>query len=388
MKRIIIVNNNMKVGGVQKSLYNLLWGIEGQYDVTLCLFRKSGAYMDCLPSSVKVVEVQGAFRYLGMSQSECRGLDYLKRGMLAALCRVFGRKKILAVMKCRQSELSETYDVAISYLHNGRAKSFYGGVQDYVLHCVNAPKKIAFLHGDYRNCGSNNEENNKQIELFDCIAACSDGCRRALLSVLPHLEDKCVTVRNFHRFDEIFAMAKDHPILYDEKSVHLLMVSRLSREKGIDRAIRAVAHVNEHGANTCLHLVGDGADREQLQALAEELGISDRVVFHGEQNNPYRYMKNADLLLMTSYHEAAPMVIEESRALGIPILTTQTTSSLEMVTEMRCGWVCENAQQAINAELRRVLADLVAWCADKVPEKQVNITNDMAMSQWKKLLDT
>ena len=386
MKRIIIVNNNMKVGGVQKSLYNLLWSIEGQYDITLCLFRKIGAYVNCLPPSVKVIEVCGPYRYLGLSQGECRGVDSLKRGALVALSRVFGRKKILAGMKCRLQELNEVYDVAISFLHNGRSKAFYGGTQDFVLHCVKAKQKIAFLHGDYRNCGADNRDNNRQLAEFDRIAACSDGCRNALLSVLPQLKDKCVTVRNFHRFDEIDRMAEDDPVTYEDPSgAHILMVSRLSHEKGIDRAIRAVAYVNGNGIGAYLHLVGDGGMRESLQMLANELGISDHVIFHGEQSNPYRFMKNADLLLMTSYHEAAPMVIDEARALGLPILTTETTSSQEMVTERCCGWVCENAQSALETELERVLRE--EDLPGRIPDNRSMGANNLAMTQWSLLLE-
>ena len=203
MKKIIIVNNNMKVGGVQKSLYNLLWSINGDYEVTLLLFRATGEYSNCLPANVKVLEAEGLFRYLGMSQGECRGLDKLKRGALAALCRVFGRDSVMKLLLASQRTLPEEYDCAIAFLHNGNVKNFYGGVQDFVLHRVKAKKKVAFLHCDYRNCGANHPANNQLIRGFDQIAACSDGCRRAFVSVLPELEGKCTTVVNCHRFDEI-----------------------------------------------------------------------------------------------------------------------------------------------------------------------------------------
>ena len=387
MKKIIIVNNNMKVGGVQKSLCNLLWEIDGQYDVTLCLFREIGAYMDCLPPSVKVVEACGVFRYFGIAQSECRGIDNLKRGILVILSRMLGREKILSNVKCHQPVLESSYDVAISYLHNGRARSFYGGVQDYVLNCVNANKKIAFLHGDYRNCGSNNEQNNRQLEKFDRIAACSEGCRRALLSVMPHLQEQSVTVQNFHRYDEICAMAQADAVMYDEKvDTHILMVSRLSHEKGIDRAIRAVAYAKARGLRVHLHLVGDGGERERLEGVSEELDVLDWILFHGEQSNPYRYMKSADLLLMTSYHEAAPMVVDEARALGLPVLTTETTSSYDMVIERQCGWVCENDQEALNRMLFTVLKDRELLHRKKKELQGCKIDNSYAMEQFSRLM--
>ena len=50
MKKILIVNNNMSVGGVQKSLCNLLWSIVGKYEITVLLFQAVGEYIDCLPA--------------------------------------------------------------------------------------------------------------------------------------------------------------------------------------------------------------------------------------------------------------------------------------------------------------------------------------------------
>ena len=386
MKKILIVSNNMKVGGVQKSLYNLLWSIEGQYDITLCLFQRCGTYADKLPPSVKVVEARGAFRYLGMSQGDCKGINVLMRGMLAVASRIIGRKKVLGLVKRHQPQLEE-YDCAISFLHNGREKSFYGGVQDFVLDCVKAEKRVAFLHCDYRNCGADHPENNRDMERFDRIAACSDGCRAVFESVLPELKERCVTVRNCHRFEEIRAMAEDEPVVYESEAVNILMVSRLSHEKGIDRAIRALAEAVKAGLFAKLHIVGGGAEEEHLREVARICGVSDLVVFHGEQGNPYRYMKNADLLLMTSYHEAAPMVIDEARSLGIPILTTETTSSRDMVTHMNCGWVCDNKQEAINEALCRVVSNKEALASLKRDLLGQKADNSIAIAQFAAMLE-
>ncbi|MFB2020520.1 glycosyltransferase [Pseudoflavonifractor sp. P01025] len=360
MKRIVIVNNNMKVGGVQKSLYNLLWSIAGQYDITLYLFSKTGAYIDELPESVKIVSCPSLFRYLGVSQGECHNRlhDRLIRGSLAALCKIFGRPFVIRLISLSQKTLSEEYDVAISYLHNGNIKSFYGGVNEFVLTKIKAKRKIAYLHCDYCNCGANNRKNNKIYLNFDLIAACSDGCRKSFLAAIPELKDKCMTAPNFHRYHLIRALAQESPITYEPGRFNLLVVGRLAHEKAVDRAIRAVAHGINHGIAISLYVVGDGNRMDSIKQLASELSIQDHVHFCGEQPNPYRYMKNADLLLVTSYHEAAPMVIDEARAIGLPVLTVETTSSKEMVTDSNAGWVCENTQQALNESLVQILTDI------------------------------
>jgi glycosyltransferase involved in cell wall biosynthesis len=383
--KILIVNNNMKVGGVQKSLYNLLWTIHDEFDVTLCLFNKSGPYMNDLPSDVKVIESNGPFRYLGISQSECNSfLDIIKRGALALTCKVFGRKSALRLMLKFEHKLSGDYDCAIAYLHNGRKKSFYGGVQEYVLECVNATRKIAAVHCDYVLCGADNEDNNRLFEQFDAIMPCSEGCKKSFVSAMPHLEEKCVTVENCHRFEEIKNMANTDTVNYNTDCVNLLMVSRLSHEKGIDRAIKSAAKSYYNGHKIKLHILGDGAMKQELRSLVSELGIDELVAFYGEQSNPYRYMKNADLLLMTSYHEAAPMVIDEAVSLGLPVLTMRTTSSDEMVIDAQCGWVCENDNRSFEIALeellknRELLKSASLDLKNKIPEKN----NDKAIASF------
>ncbi len=356
MKKLLIVNNNMKVGGVQKSLYNLLWALEGRYDVSLLLFSPRGEYLDKLPPEVKLLPCKSLFRYLGLSQGECKRLpDRLKRGFLAFLSRFLGRPAAIKLLLLSQKRLPEEYDCAISYLHNGNIRSFYGGVQEFVLKKVKSKKKVAFLHCDYRGCGGKHPQNDRILREFDCIAPCSEGCSRAFCRALPELEKRCRTVRNCHRFDEIQALAEEKRVAYDKNKINLLVVARLAHEKGVERAIEALAYAKKEGHCALLHIVGNGAMAEELRALAKALGLEQDVIFYGEQANPYPYMKNADLLLISSYHEAAPLVIEEAACLGLPTLSVETTSSREMVLEEGRGWTCENSREALNAALCRLL---------------------------------
>ena len=389
MKKIVFVNNNMKVGGVQKSLYNLLWALDahGGYDVTLLLFSKTGAYLEALPKGIHVVECGGPFRYLGKSQGEYKHSrkEFLFRGCLAVIARLFGRRAAIRLMRWTQPKLEGHYDCAISFLHNGRREAFYGGAQDYVLHCVDADRKVAFLHGDYGRCGANHPANNRMMARFDAIAACSDGCRQSFVTALPHLADACMTVHNCHRYDEIARLAAEDPPRYSSDAVHAVLVARLTHEKGVERAITAVAEAKQRGVTVCLHVVGDGPLRESLQQQAAQLDVADAVCFYGEQVNPYRYVQSADFLLVASYHEAAPMVIDEALSLGVPVLTTATTSSAEMVTARQGGWVCDNTQTALTDALIQVASDPSGLAAAKAA-LAVPWDNRHALAQFERLL--
>lgn len=384
MKKIVIVNNNMKVGGVQKSLCNLLWELDKNedYDVTLVLFSPVGDYMDRIPPRVKCIFTDSLFRYLGISQGETKGIDRFKRGFLAAVCRTFGRSAAMKFILMSRKKLPGSYDCAIAFLHNGQKKSFSGGVQDFVLYRINAEKKIAFLHGDYDKSGANHKLNNDMISRFDVIAACSDGCRRVFEAAQPHLAHKSVTVRNCNNIEEIKSMAEQETVAYDPDYVNVLCVARLSPTKGIDRAIEAAASVLEKGIPIKLHILGSGVMEAQLKQTVADRGLGEHVLFYGEQSNPYRFMKNADLFLLTSYHEAAPMVIDEAYILGVPTLTTRTNSSDEMVTARNCGWVAENDQQSLNQMLLDVLNDKCILYNMKESLRTKVADNTLAMTQF------
>ena len=383
MKKIIIVNNNMKVCGVKKSLCNLLSELaeREEYDVSLLLFNPAGDYIDQIPPRVKILSTKSLFKYIGISQSEAKGLGKIKRGFLAGVCRVFGRAAAMRLMLMSQKKISDSYDCAIAFLHNGGNKSFYGGVQEFVLRRVDAKKKIAFIHCDYDKSGANNKNNNNLLDGFDVIAACSDGCRGALVEACPHLAHKAVTVRNCNNVPEIRKMADEDTVIYDTDCLNVVTVARLSPTKGIDRAIKAVEVALKEGASVRLHILGGGVASGELKDMVSERGLDKNVIFYGEQINPYRYMKNADLFLLTSFHEAAPMVIDEAYVLGVPTLTTRTTSSDEMVTKRGCGWVCENDQESLNKALLRVLNDPGMLNDVKSSLRDRVVNNDAAMSQ-------
>ena len=386
MKELLIVNNNMKVGGVQKSLYNLLWSLDPQeYRVTLLLFSKVGAYLDALPETVRVAEVPGPFQLLSKSQGECTGWEAIRRAGLTVISRFFGRDAAIRLLLKRQPMAEGKYDAAIAFLNNGSKEAFYGGVQDYVLHRTTASRKVVFLHSDYQLSGAHHPENDGMMERFDLIAACSEGCRRRFLEAMPHMADRCVAVPNCHRMDEILALAEQGEVTYSPDAFHVVTVARMTPRKGLDRAIRAVAAARDAGSPVVLHIVGAGPMWDSLHTLAQELGLSEAVCFHGEVSNPYPHIKQADLMLLSSYHEAAPMVIDEARCLGVPILSTEIISTKEMVEEAGAGWVCANDQEALNKALCRVVQDPQALAAVRAHLLQNRANNRLALERFAQL---
>lgn len=370
MKKILIVNNNLHIGGVQKALINLLWNIREQYDITLLLFSRSGELLEELPPDIRVICPSGAWRYLGMTRDDVHSLqERIGRAFFAAITRVFGRKYAVSLMSLGQRKYAG-YDAAISYLHNSGDKVFYGGCNDFVLKHVHANKKITFLHCDYLHCGADTPDNGRQYAKFDTIAACSQGCADAFLKAHPELKERVCVVRNCHRFDQIREAAQADPQTLKAGKVNIATVARLGKEKGVERALRVIAQLGPLRERMHYYVIGDGVQRKLLQQLIRELELSDVVTLCGQQKNPYGYIKAADLLLIPSYSEAAPLVIGEAAALGTPILSVETSSAREMIAETGYGWVCDNSEE----DMRNALVDFLA-CSEKMDRDILHLTD-------------
>lgn len=381
MKKILIVNNNLEIGGVATSLSNLLKEIQDKYDVTLLLFKDKKEYIGRVPNNIKVITINSAFKYFGVSNQEVKKkpLAFIMRSFWAILCKLFGRSFVAKCMRLTQKKISG-YDIAISFLHEHPKNRFYGGCNEFVLQCVSAEEKIAWVHCDFRNNGANNKKTRQVYQKFDKIVACSESTRDAFIECFPELCDKTFVVRNCNDYLNIENLA--NPAICYGECFNILTVARLAKEKGVDRALYAVKYCIENGLPVKYHIVGDGKERQSLQKLVLELNLQNDVVFYGAQKNPYKYIKNADLMLLTSYHEAAPMIFDETACLGVPVLTTRTTSAYEMVESIECGIVCENEQDSISKTLFEICSNRDVLNQIKRVLKRKTFNNKLAIRQF------
>lgn len=386
MKKILIVNNNMHIGGVQKALLNLLCEAEKDVDITLLLFYKGGKLIAKIPKNIEVIQTDSLFKYIGMTKNDATNAkSKILRSFFALITMFFGRDFVLRLMYPSQKEI-DGYDVAISFLHSGEKHMFYGGCNEFVLNCVNASKKITFLHCDFEKINANSKSNQKIYEQFDEIAACSDGCRKSFLNVVPQCADRTIVVKNCINYSEVRKMAQNEPVTLQEGKINIVTVSRFGNEKGILRAIKACIEVGNGRKDFRYYIIGNGTDFYYAKTVIKEYNVEDNIVLLGEMENPYGYIAVADFLLIPSVSEAAPMVIGEAACLGTPILTTKTSSAVEMVEETGIGWVCDNSEEGILTGIKYLLDNPCEIEKKKAFIKEQNFDDNEALEQFSKLV--
>ena len=381
MEKILIVNNNMKIGGIQRALINLLKEVNNKYDITLFLFNASGEYYECIPENVKVICASSILKVLGISVEESKKLGikyFLSKILFIFLAKIFGNKIAISLICKFESKLKD-FDVAISYMQSSPKKSFYGGTNEFVLNRVDAKKKISFVHCDYEHYGGDLKYASKMYKKFDEIAFCSKGCMNAFIKLLPQFALKSKVVYNCMDINEINKLSLENPVNYKNK-INILSIGRMTYDKGMDMVIKIFArYINEVNEDAHLYLIGDGANRNELEELVNELKLNRYITFCGNQKNVYRFMKNASLLLLFSHHEAAPMVFGEAELLKLPILSTNTTSVKELVLDKKIGLVGETDEDLYQK------MKLLLKIKDEIKFKQ-RISNNLAIKQFADLV--
>jgi glycosyltransferase involved in cell wall biosynthesis len=100
----------------------------------------------------------------------------------------------------------------------------------------------------------------------------------------------------------------------------VLSIGRLTEQKRLDRLIEAFAHVQT--SNARLLILGEGEDRDALEALVRDLGLTERVDMPGYLPDVALALQKASLFVLTSDYEGLPAAVIEAMAANCPVLST------------------------------------------------------------------
>jgi len=387
-KKILFVMPNLDTGGIQTAFLNLIKEIKDtpNLDIDVLVFDMYDE--NKLPENINVLPASKGLRLLTTSQKtiekESKFLGFI-RLVLGAIAKFIGDYLAYDIVFLFEKKLSG-YDAAISFCQSGVGHSLYGGMNEYVLSKVEAKIKATVLHCDYSLCGIDSVYTRELYQQFDKVCAVSEGVRESFLSRVPECEEKTVVMHNCHDFYKMASLSSIDTVKYDENVINILTVARISKEKGHMRALDALYRLKEDGFKFCWHIGGGGNGIAELSEKIEEYNMSRNVILYGDTDNPYRYYVNADIFLVPSYHEAAPMVFGEAEYFRLPIVATKTTSTEEMVTGANMGIVTENSDDGIYKGLRYILENPEIILQIKNLDREMP-SNKQALEEFYKVIE-
>jgi glycosyltransferase involved in cell wall biosynthesis len=104
-------------------------------------------------------------------------------------------------------------------------------------------------------------------------------------------------------------------------------------------------------------ILGDGVERARLEELASARGLASRIHFLGFQSNPWRFIRRADVFVLTSVYEGFGNVLIEAMACGTPVVATRSRGTSEIVQHEVNGLLVDHEPSAVAGAIRRLLGD-------------------------------
>lgn len=231
------------------------------------------------------------------------------------------------LMSCEKIILSKSIN---NYIENNKeAEIFidYNGEAGKYIHKIKNIKKVMWIHLSFLGIKENKRKKlEKRFQNFDRIVTICDEMEEEVRKLFPILEEKIIKIYNFINFEKIEEkLSKFNLNIQEEKMLkenYCISVGRLATVKDYETIINAFKILNEKGINEKLYIIGEGEHRKNLERTIKENKLEDQIFLLGQKNNPYIWMKNADMFIHSSKLEGFGLVIVEAMYCGVPIISS------------------------------------------------------------------
>lgn len=358
--KILFVIPSLEAGGGEKSLVNLLNTIDyNKYAVDLVLFKNAGIFLKAIPSQVTILPINGAYKNF-VKPIKSSILSFIKQGKIGmAISRILftinnsleknsGKAEQKGWNHIRKSitPIATQYDAAIGFLEKS---SIY-----FIVDCVNAKKKIGFIHNDYTKLNLNADFDATYFRKLNAIATVSEECATVLKSVFPSEKDKVSVIYNIVSTSLIQKMAEEQITLDTSKPI-VLSIGRLHPQKGFDMAIEAAKILKDTCVSFQWIVIGEGSERKALELKIAKYSLENDFQLIGLRENPYPYLKAATIYAQPSRYEGKSIAIDEAKIMQKPILVTNFTTAKDQINHQSNGWITEFDEKQLAKDIAYLL---------------------------------
>jgi glycosyltransferase involved in cell wall biosynthesis len=226
----------------------------------------------------------------------------------------------------------------------------HGSLNQFALNISRWKKKIALAVYEREN-----------LTLASCLHATSEneisdfrnfGLTNPIAYIGNGIQEKCLSVvGNARSFREQYEIASDRRILF--------FLSRISPKKGLLMLVEAINSIQNDFVDWQLVIAGidEFNHKKDVESLVNQLNLQDRIKIIGPLFNQAKAdaFAAAELFVLPSYSEGSPMVVLDSLAFGVPVITTKASTWSDL-TDYNCGWWTDISTQAIAVALQEAVS--------------------------------
>ncbi|CEN91720.1 glycosyl transferase [[Clostridium] sordellii] len=345
MKKILIINNEMSIGGTEKVLLTLLKFIDKKsFDITLLIPAPGDVWEKQIPEYVNI-------KYI--FKKNPRDFKYINKLLYSMFIGITPGILIQKIF------IKEKFDSYISFK------------QAMVMYLKGAKgRKLCWIHGTY--CKSDYKSNckikqiwkkhlyNMELKQFskcDSIVCVSNASRDAFLNTFNINPSKVITLYNPNDTEKIKKLSKEKIEIKFKNRITICAVGRMDPVKAFHRLINICYKLTKEGIEYNLIMVGDGEEYNKIQSLIKKFNLEENIYLVGYQENPYKYIAKSDIFVCSSISEAFSTVATEAIILGKPVVTTLCSGMEELLNPRNCGIITENSEEGLYEGIKCIIKD-------------------------------
>jgi len=362
-KKLLFVIDSLDVAGAEKSLVTLLNLLDyTKYEVDLQLFAHGNILEKLVPKEVNILKPLNYTKFAKISlksalihavtTSNYKMLSSRIRNSFKIRIRKYSNKQKARIYWERVSEVIKNnpkkYDVAIGYAQ--------GVPTFYTAEKIKAKKKLAWVNVSYELDSREKQFQKKYYDQYDKIIAVSNSAKDIFTKSFPIYKDKLTIQYDINNAQFITSMAEMGNGYNDDfNGVRILTVGRLDYQKGYDVALGTCKRLKDEGINFKWYVLGKGPLQADIVRMIKEMKLTEHFILLGVEENPYPFVKNADIYVQTSRFEGFGLAIAEARMLNTPVVTSKFDAVYNQMIDGKNGLVVERSAEAVSAGIKQMI---------------------------------
>lgn len=355
-KKLIFITEALWIGGIETALVNLLNRLDyNRFDVTCLVLRDSLDVADRITPQCRLIVSDRQHKVTFPKGYGCKRLyNIMEEPQNAAKFRRFIWFALRVVFRAAEARCYASYvKKQLKGEHFDTAVIYSDRAAETAVRAVSADRFLMFYHHGAMRREYHDAYGYRKA---DKVIAVSPALAEKLRAYRSKYTDKIISVNNIIDIDGVREKGLETPtVKFSADCFNIVSCGRLSHAKGMDIAVDACAKLVADGF-TGFHwyIVGGGPEESALREQIMRLGLEDCVSLLGMQSNPYPYIRCADLYVQPSRFEAFGLTIREAQVLAVPVLSTRTDGSAELISDGETGLLCESDADSIAAAIIRL----------------------------------
>lgn len=376
------------MGGAEKSLISLLYELNPEkYDIDLFLFQHQGKWLSNLPAYVNLLPIPQKYKYFDSSFLETMVENFKKGNLRLMLDRIRftinnTSQKPPAVkeqinwkfIKNHIEPLQQKYDAAFGFLE--KTPNYF------VIDKVVAKKKILAVMTDYRALEMDRNIDAPYFQKADAITVLSGESKATLEEVFPEFSNKILLLENMISEKEILSAAQEEINDFPQNEFTIVSVGRLDPVKLHEQGVEVMKELKHRNLKFKWLVIGEGPLKNKVEQRISEYQLQNEILLLGTRENPYPYIKKADVFLHLSKFEGYGIAIAEARILKKCIVLNDFTTASSHIKNGFDGVITSLNPVEIATEIEKLMLDKNLR---KKYEQNVSFDKDFAQKILKKI---